>query len=212
MTTFNPYAKVSKYFRWGDLTVTAQKAPNIPNAAAQKQLIRLAALLDRIRDEVGDFYLLSAYRSPQVQAILKTKEAAASAKTSFHELGMAADIVPKTMTLRQMWALIAIKPWARQLIGELALKEPQKAIHVSLQGSKGFTPLDQLPNKSYVKMSAEKISELAQSVGQRLSEIKTGATSFIKKQPVLSGAAISILALVIGVSIILFTHKQEDKK
>jgi len=166
----NLNAKISKYFTLKDLTKTAQGTANIPNAAELKQLTILAKLLDRLYDEVGPFSVLSAFRSEETQATLKKTETAAAKKKSFHELGMAADITPKNIDIFTYWLKVIDLPWVKKGgLGEIALKTPQNAVHISngVKGYKEYVLMEQDVAKNYIRVSPERLAQIKKNYGSR---------------------------------------------
>lgn len=161
-------AKISKYFTLRDLTKTGQGTANIPNAAELKQLTILAGLLDRLFDEVGPFTVLSAFRSEATQAKLKTTETAAAKKKSFHELGMAADITPKNTDIFTYWLKVIDLPWVKKGgLGEIALKTPQNAVHISngVKGFKEYVLMEQDVAKNYMRVSPARLAQIRKNYG-----------------------------------------------
>ena len=127
--------QLSKYFTLADLTKTDTKTANTPDKAALDSLTKLAKTLDVLYEKVGPFSVLSGYRSPAVQAALKTGAAGSSAAAqaadkSYHSLGIAADIAPKNMSAEAFMAKIAQMTDLKNMLGEIAIKKT--ALHVSL--------------------------------------------------------------------------------
>lgn len=80
---------LSQHFSLPELTATKVRAFNQPNAECLANLVRLASVLERVREVLGDKPVIinSAYRSPGVNA------AVGGVKNSSHLMGLAADFV-----------------------------------------------------------------------------------------------------------------------
>jgi len=127
--------QLSKYFTLADLTITGSSASNKPDPTSLENLKKLAGKLDILYDKVGPFKVISGYRSPAVQAAIKSgasgsASAAQVSTTSYHMKGIAADIQPKNQTPEQFMAKIAQMSDVKNLLGEIAIKK--NALHVSL--------------------------------------------------------------------------------
>lgn len=168
---------LSKYFSLKDLTVTSLPGDNSPTPEALSNLKKLAQVLDTLRDKIGPFQVISAYRSPSIQAALKSgaqgsASASQAANLSFHSQGLAADIVPSTMNANAYFSAIAANPAIKNMLGEIAVKtngpylNPAVTLHISVA----------TPSKQGVLMyvdSAGKYIRLAQSeISQFLSKYK----------------------------------------
>lgn len=190
--------KLSKYFTLSDMTITSINRPNVPTPDALENLRKLAALADMLYDQVGPFSIISAYRSPEVQAALQAGEGGASAASqaasmSFHSLGMALDLVPRNMTAQAFWAEIASRPELKNKLGEIAIK--QNALHVSLA----------TPTKTGVLMYVD-------SAGRYIRMAASEISSFISKyrKPVAVAAAIS-LPLALGFALWMYLKSRKQK-
>jgi len=137
---------LSKYFSLKDLTKTSLPGDNTPTPEALSNLKKLAQVLDILKEKVGPFDVISAYRSPANQAALKSgaqggASATQAATMSFHSQGLAADIVPKTMNANQYFSAIAENPTLKNMLGEIAVKtngpylNPAMTLHISVATS-----------------------------------------------------------------------------
>lgn len=195
---------LSKYFSIKDLTVTSLPGDNTPTPEALANLKKLAQVLDILREKVGPFKVISAYRSPANQAALKSgaqggASASQAASKSFHSLGLAADIVPSTMTANQYFTAIAADSSLKNMLGEIAVKtngpylNPANTLHVSVA----------TPNKTGVLMyvdAAGKYIRMAQDeVSQFLSKYK---------KPIIVTAGISVF-LAAAFAIFMFIRSRK---
>jgi len=199
--------KISKYFTWRDLTKTEQGTANIPNDAAQVQIKKLAALLDRIRDDLGPMTVISAFRSEETQAKLKAAGEPAAAK-SFHELGMAADIVSGSDDLYTYWLKIVKLPWAKSGLGEIILKTPQNAVHLSLPAPPRtvFKLMEQDVAKNYKAVSAERLAQIERNYGRTAGSIVASLPQGVKRPTtwLMAGGVVAALA-----ALFLFMRRRE---
>jgi hypothetical protein len=190
--------KLSKYFTLSDMTITSIQKPNVPTPEALKNLKDLAVLADLLYEQVGPFKIISAYRSPEVQAALKSgaggSSAASQAAThSFHSLGMALDLVPNNMSAQTFWAEIASRPDLKNRLGEIAIK--QNALHISLA----------TPNKQGVLMYVDKAGRYIRMAANEVSD-------FISKHKKVVVAVAGIgLPLALGFAIFMWMRSKEKK-
>jgi hypothetical protein len=138
---------------------------------------------------IGPFTWLSAFRSQAVQNQLKSGAGGASAASqaaskSFHSLGMAGDIVPKTMTAEAFFAKIAADSTLKNMLGEIALKNT--ALHISLS----------TPTKQGVLMFVDKAGSYIRYKADEVAAI----LKKYQKQVAIGGGAI----VLIGLGIFLF--------
>lgn len=196
---------LSKYFSLKDLTVTSLPGDNTPTPEALANLKKLAQVLDILKEKVGPFKIISAYRSPANQAALKSgaqggASASQAANMSFHSLGLAADIVPSTMTANQYFTTIAADPSLKNMLGEIAVKtngpylNPANTLHVSVA----------TPNKTgvlmYVDAAGRYIRMAQDEVSQFLSKYK---------KPIIVTAGISVfLAAAFAVFMFIRSRKK----
>lgn len=140
-----------------DLMVTNHNVYNVPPKNKLTNLTNLADALEMLNKEIGPFEINSAYRSPELQAVLRGETAAAAAGTSFHELGLAADIAPTGITpmMTYFGLIIGNKTVADQL-GEIALNPYDGYIHISVKtATKQNLPMLVDINRKYNIMTAE---------------------------------------------------------
>lgn len=116
--------QLSTHYKLKDLIGTSTGISNIPSAAYLPNLKALAKVLELLR-EIGPFTIISGFRSPAVNA------AVGGADQSYHSEGLAADIVPTSMSPRDFWNYIHNNPRYRNAVGEYALKEAKGNVHVS---------------------------------------------------------------------------------
>ena len=195
---------LSKYFSLKDLTVTSLPGDNTPTPEALANLKKLAQVLDILREKVGPFKVISAYRSPANQAALKSgaqggASASQAASKSFHSLGLAADLVPSTMTANQYFTAIAADSSLKNMLGEIAVKtngpylNPANTLHVSVA----------TPNKTgvlmYVDAAGRYIRMAQDEVSQFLSKYK---------KPIIVTAGISVF-LAAAFAIFMFIRSRK---
>lgn len=116
-------------FKLSDLIRTDTGLENLPSAAIITKLTNLAKTLENIKTTIGDFAINSVFRTQAVQDKLRSYNAQAT-ESSYHTLGIAADIVPTTMKSDAFFRKIANTPAIAASLGEIAVKE--NALHISL--------------------------------------------------------------------------------
>jgi len=124
---FGPYTLAN-------LCVTQTGLYNIPqDQTTFNNLQSLAALLSGLTTDVGPFTILSGYRTPAVQAALASsgEPVPPAGKLSFHEVGLAADIAPTTMTLAEFFGRMLAAGY-QSLTSEIAFKPSQNSIHLAV--------------------------------------------------------------------------------
>lgn len=124
--TFDPNAQLSPSFKLKDLSVTSTGITNNPTEASFNNLKRLASELDYLKSVIGPFTVASAYRNQDVN------EAVGGSSTSKHMTGEAADIVPTSGNAFLYFSDILKNDNVRNRFGEISLKKPQNAIHLTL--------------------------------------------------------------------------------
>jgi hypothetical protein len=117
---------LSKSFTVKDLIITQTGIDNFPDFQYKKNLIRLAALLEEVKDKIGPFHILSAFRNAAVNAKV------GGSPTSWHKYGLAADIVPMNMSTKEMFGRIIGNDTLKNKMGEIAFKESQNSIHLTV--------------------------------------------------------------------------------
>ena len=173
--SYDASTQVSNHFTLGDLTVTQQNADNTPSDSDFANLQKLGAVLDTLFDTIGPFNVISAYRSAAVEAALTasgqpTAEAAAG-HISFHEVGLAADIYPTTMSLDDYFGKMmaamgtsdAPGPLMDQM-AEVAYKPSQNSIHLAAAVDYRANNVILALNSAgkYAKLSADEIANFAE--------------------------------------------------
>jgi putative chitinase len=128
---------LSEHFTLDELTHTDHREfDNIPNESEIENLRRLAAMLERVRDAVGEKPILvnSAFRSAQVN------KAVGSTDKSQHRIGCAADIrVPQMTPDQVVKAVMAAKLPFDQLIREF-----DRWTHISIANTSEAKPRGQV--------------------------------------------------------------------
>ena len=125
--------KLSPNFSLEELTHTDHRQfDNTPNATEIANLTRLAALLEKVRTEIGDKPIIvnSAFRSKQVNDAVGSKD------TSQHRLGCAADIRVPSMTPDE----VVKKVIASDIGYDQIIREFDRWTHISIPNTKDMTP------------------------------------------------------------------------
>lgn len=158
--------QLSRYFTLEDLTrsqtASSRGIDNSPDIMSQGNLSQLALILDLLYDQIGPFSISSGYRSPALN------EAIGGADGSLHMRGMAADIIPETLTPDAYFWAIAKSP-LKDSLGEIINEAAEKGVvHVSLPYiDGGGTPrngyLKYLAGGSYHLYSASQLAAHASS-------------------------------------------------
>lgn len=155
--------QLSPHFTLEDLIVTDQKGvDNTPTGTEAQNLRRLAVeLLEPLYERVGPFRVISAYRSPALNAKLAGSNAQVSS-TSYHMQGIAADIVPLSS--------LGVRPYLAKMIqsgipfGEAFVKNT--ALHVSLPTATKRNVAGEVVNNKYFSFDAEELKKfLAENAG-----------------------------------------------
>ena len=128
---------LSPNFTLEELTFTDHREfDNTPNETERANLVRLAALLERVKTALGNAPVMvnSAFRCKQVNDAVGSKD------TSQHRLGCAADIrVPGLTPDQVVKACIAAKLPFDQLIREF-----DRWTHISITNTQNGTPRSQV--------------------------------------------------------------------
>lgn len=125
--------KLSQNFSLEELTHTDHRQfDNTPNAIEIANLTRLAALLERVRTEIGNKPIMvnSAFRSKQVNDAVGSKD------TSQHRLGCAADIRVPGMTPDE----VVKKVVASDIGYDQVIREFDRWTHISIPNTKDTPP------------------------------------------------------------------------
>ena len=125
--------RLSPNFSLEELTHTDHRQfDNTPNATEIANLTRLAALLERVRTEIGNKPIIvnSAFRSKQVNDAVGSKD------TSQHRLGCAADIRVPGMTPDE----VVKKVIASDIGYDQIIREFDRWTHISIPNTKEMTP------------------------------------------------------------------------
>lgn len=99
--------------------------PNDPNESQTQSLQALAFVLEDVRDLIGSFGILSAFRSQQLN------DAVGGSASSRHLKGEGVDIQPYASNLEDAFAKILVSPVSDKL-GEITIKPNQGTLHLSL--------------------------------------------------------------------------------
>ena len=140
-----------------DLAVTNTGIKNVPTPSVIPSLKTLAEILEDIYDQIGPFTVPSAYRNSLVQSTLTSEGLPTSPTKSFHELGMAADIIP-TGGLMEFWAKLLSNKDLRLRLGEIAIKPAQGSIHISLATPNTQNKVMELRSGKYVRLTEAEVS------------------------------------------------------
>ena len=125
--------RLSPNFSLEELTHTDHRQfDNTPNATEIANLTRLAALLEKVRIEIGNKPIMvnSAFRSKQVNDAVGSKD------TSQHRLGCAADIRVPGMTPDE----VVKKVIASDIDYDQIIREFDRWTHISVPNTKDMTP------------------------------------------------------------------------
>ena len=146
-------------YKLKDLTTTQTGLDNQPDSDYQIANLRwLAKVLEQLEASIGPFAVLSAFRSHDTQEAVGPG-AVAEGKLSFHEVGMAADIGPLTMTIEDYISKIMNSEW-RSKLGEIIFKKDQNALHIGLPSKKYRGVFKIRENGSYRMMTQNEIKGL----------------------------------------------------
>lgn len=124
--TFDPNTQLSPTYKLKDLSVTSTGIENNPTESAFNNLKKLALELEFLSSQLGPFRIASAYRNSKVNS------AVGGSATSRHLQGDGADIVPINTNAFLYFAEILKRDDIRNRFGEISLKKPQNAIHITL--------------------------------------------------------------------------------
>jgi hypothetical protein len=145
-------------FSLGMLTVTTTGVKNMPNMPQISNLTDLARLLEKVYKEIGPFTVISAFRSKEVQQKLKKSGNNRVSENSLHMQGMAADIVPTTMSVKDFYTRVLRKPSLFNQIGEFAYIG--SAIHLTLPtATKKSLAMIATPGGSYIPLSPRELED-----------------------------------------------------
>jgi len=203
---FDANEHLSPSFTLADLIVTSHTVDNRPTTQSEyDNLVNLAQMLEELQNDVGPFTILSAYRSTALQDMLRAEGEPVAAGKSFHELGMAIDLTPKTMSNEEFYGRLAALvgndinpgPWYGKL-SEIAYKPTQNAIHLALPTSykqNVFMALNAAG--TYAKLTYEEIENYAKPYLQAIEEAAATAVAAVSS-PVGVGTIALILAGIMG--------------
>lgn len=203
--TFDPNTQLSPSYKLKDLSVTSTGISNNPTESAFNNLKRLAIELEYLKNQLGPFRIASAYRNSSVNS------AVGGSSTSRHLHGDGVDLVPLQTNSFLYFAEILKRDDIRNRFGEISLKKPQNAIHLTLPyTSSSGTLVKNSPRIAdgspmvYMSMSQGEIERFMldpyAAPGQGLSVVQAGIPFYLKAMIGLS-----------GISFLLFTIKQRKK-
>lgn len=177
--------QLSRYFNLNDLTksdtAARQGISNTPDTFSQSNLYSLAVLLDQIYDQIGAFTITSGYRSPALNAAIGGSD------SSLHMRGMAADLLPETMTPEQFFWKLSASP-LRSLCGEIINEAKEKGVvHVSLPYEGGSGVLKYLSGGSYYRYSD---AEIRAKLGGSVASFESSPSFDIPIMPIVLTAAV----------------------
>lgn len=127
-------AKVSEHYTLGQFLVTNQALtrPNMPEYIEHyDNLLLLADAKEKLDYYIGPSYIVSAYRTKELQDILKSQGEPVASGKSFHEVGRGIDISPTNMELSEFFGKLLASP-LRSDFAEIAIKPGQNAIHLAI--------------------------------------------------------------------------------
>jgi len=181
--------QLSRYFTLEQLThsdtAKAHGISNQPDVFAQGNLSKVALLLDLIYDQIGPFRITSGYRSQALNDLLQN-----SSSTSLHMRGMAADLLPLTMTADQFFWKLAASP-LKNSCGEIINEAAEEGVvHVSIPYERGAGILKYLENGSYYQYTP---AEIQAKLGGGSNENENVSPSFSLESASLDLPVIPIL-------------------
>lgn len=157
--SYDPNLHLFGKYRLKDLTITSTGEPNLPTSQYQINNLKwLAKVLEQLEASIGPFAILSAFRSHDVQEMVGPG-AVGEGKLSFHEVGMAVDISPLTMTIEEYISKIMNSEW-RSKLGEIIFKKDQNSLHLGLPTAKYRGVFKLRENGTYRPMTKAEIEEL----------------------------------------------------
>ncbi len=218
---------------WGnyklkDLCITNTGLPNlpvgIPGMISEEDIFnnlqKLAALLTDLARDVGPFHLLSAYRTPEVQAALASagEPVPPAGKLSFHAVGLAADIAPTTMSLADYFGMMLAAGY-QEKTAEIGYKPSQNSIHLAVKVpyKQGVVLALDSESGKYGPISQEQVDQFASPFLPEGSEVAaiddSGDASFDSAEPgTVASAGFSGLAGIMIVLTVLGTMLFASKK
>lgn len=204
LVTTHSNPQLSKYFDYAKMTATSSGLPNLPPADVLATLRRLALELDVLYERVGPFKIISAFRSQDLQDLLRTQTNQAVARSG-HTGGMAADIQPLSGDLKSYMARAYSDPVVRPKFGAFALKN--NTIHVELPMPNAnppkatLTPMYVGTDGLYYRFSqtelgkilsqySEQIQAHLDKVSKQVQETAKEAVKVVGENPVKSSAVV----------------------
>jgi len=175
----------SKYFSLAELTRTDTGITNKPTASDLPKLLKLGKTLDTIYEKIGPFKIISGYRSPTVQAALKSGGNVQAVSKSYHSTGQAADIMPTSQNVQEFFAKITATPAVRNMLGGYAIKT--NVIHFDTNtAARVGVPMWVDKAGNYIRFTASELTNLlkkhktvAVAGGGLIILLAAGAAAFI---------------------------------
>ncbi len=212
LVTTHSNPQLSKYFDYAKMTATSSGLPNLPPADVLATLRRLAQELDVLYERVGPFKIISAFRSQDLQDLLRTQTNQAVARSG-HTGGMAADIQPLSGDLKSYMARAYSDPVVRPKFGAFALKN--NTIHVELPMPNAnppkatLTPMYVGTDGLYYRFSQTDLGKILsqysahiqahlEKVSKQVQETAKEAAKVVGENPVKSSAVVIGLAGIVA--------------
>ena len=124
----NTSIKISKYFSVGEVTKGDPRRIPIAGSEVEKEILKLAIELDKIREEWGSPILVTSWYRPSV-----VNKAVGGASNSQHLYGRAVDIKPKNGELSRF------QSWLDQnWFGALGYGAKKGFVHLDMRNGKGW--------------------------------------------------------------------------
>lgn len=124
----NTSIKISKYFSVGEVTKGDPRRIPIAGSEIEKEILKLAIELDKIREEWGSPILVTSWYRPSV-----VNKAVGGASNSQHLYGRAVDIKPKNGELSRF------QSWLDQnWFGALGYGAKKGFVHLDMRNGKGW--------------------------------------------------------------------------
>jgi len=152
---------LSQNYTVRDLAITNWAGLNTPDPAHLDNLKRLADTLENLNYWIGPFRIHSGYRVHALQAYLTGRDPAAAqtSKLSFHEVGLAADIEPLTMSPMEYFRKLIGNSNVKNMLYEIIVKPIQGTLHLSADIGRGNI-IKYFDGSGYKTMDPSEIFEL----------------------------------------------------
>lgn len=133
---YSPSMMLSTHYSLASLVATtkALSQPNLPKTESEIQNLSMTAdTLEYLESKIGPFTILSGFRSPELQAVLAASGDPVASGKSYHELGLAVDIYPTTMSFADYFGRILADEEVRSHFIEIAIKPAQNSLHLAVK-------------------------------------------------------------------------------